>query len=115
MRRVNAEALVRYQELPFPDTTEEHWRFTDLRVFDLDAFQTRSGIVPGHVPAETMLDLDVVGLVMISESGVSVECVFDGIMFQWFDEVHECFYLLVGWDEKFVVYNAVVWQHDLLV
>ena len=38
MRRVNAEALERYQELPLPDTTEEHWRFTDLRGFDPDSF-----------------------------------------------------------------------------
>jgi hypothetical protein len=47
---VNAEALARYQELPLPDTTEEHWRFTDLRGFDPEAFQTRPGTVPGHVP-----------------------------------------------------------------
>ena len=32
MRR--AEALERYRELPVPGTTEEHWRFTDLRGFD---------------------------------------------------------------------------------
>ncbi len=25
-----AEALERYNALPVPDTTEEHWRFTDL-------------------------------------------------------------------------------------
>ena len=43
---MNAEALERYQALPLPDTTEEHWRFTDLRGFDPDAF----GQVPGTVP-----------------------------------------------------------------
>ena len=33
-----AEALERYRSLPVPDTTQEHWRFTDLRGFDPDAF-----------------------------------------------------------------------------
>ena len=112
---MNAEALARYQELPLPDTTEEHWRFTDLRAFDPDAFQTRPGTVPGHVPAETMLDLDVAGLATISESGVSVERAPDGITFQRLDEAHERLYSLVGWDEKFAAHNAAVWQHGLLV
>ena len=112
---MNAEALARYQELPIPDTTEEHWRFTDLRAFDPDAFQTRPGTVPGHVPAETMLDLDVAGLATIGESGVSVERAPDGITFQRLDEGHERLYSLVGWAEKFAAHNAAVWQHGLLV
>ena len=29
-----AEALERYRSLPVPDTTDEPWRFTDLRGFD---------------------------------------------------------------------------------
>jgi len=47
---VNAEALTRYQELPLPDTTQEHWRFTDLRGFDPDAF----GHVQGSDPRLTL-------------------------------------------------------------
>ena len=27
-------ALERYQALPLPSTSDEHWRFTDLRGFD---------------------------------------------------------------------------------
>ena len=34
----NTEALERYHELPMPNTTEESWRFTDLRGFDPDSF-----------------------------------------------------------------------------
>jgi len=34
----NAEAAARYAELPVPTTTEEAWRFTDLRGFDPDSF-----------------------------------------------------------------------------
>jgi hypothetical protein len=33
-----SDALAAYEALPLPDTTEEHWRFTDLRGFDPDAF-----------------------------------------------------------------------------
>src|SRR6476646_5300761 len=116
MHPVNAEAQARYQELPIPDTTEEHWRFTDLRGFDPEAFQTRPGSDPGHVPtADTMLDLDVAGLATITENGVTVERAPEGITFQQLDEGDERLYSLVGWDEKFAAHNAAVWQHGLLV
>jgi Fe-S cluster assembly protein SufD len=114
MRRVNAEALTRYRELPLPDTTEEHWRFTDLRGFDPEAFQTRPGTVPGQVP-QSMLQLDVAGLATISEAGVTVERAPDGVTFARLDEGHERLYSLVGWDEKFAAHNAAVWRHGLLV
>jgi Fe-S cluster assembly protein SufD len=115
MRRVNVEALQRYQSLPLPDTTEEHWRFTDLRGFDPDSFGQVQGTVPRTGPAETMVDLDVSGLATISESGVSVERAPEGVTFQRLDEGHERLYSLVGWDEKFAAHNAAVWQHGLLV
>jgi Fe-S cluster assembly protein SufD len=109
------EALERYRELPLPDTTEEHWRFTDLRGFDPESFETRPGTVPGHVPGATMLELDVAGLATITEGGVSVERAPDGVTFAPLDERHERLYSLVGWDEKFAAHNAAVWQDGLLV
>jgi Fe-S cluster assembly protein SufD len=112
---VNAEALERYQALPLPDTTEEHWRFTDLRGFDPDAFGQVPGTVPEAGPAETMVELDVAGLATISESGVAIERAPEGVTFQRLDEGHERLYSLVGWDEKFSAHNAAVWQHGLLV
>jgi Fe-S cluster assembly protein SufD len=116
MRRVSrAEAIGRYRELPLPDTTEEHWRFTDLRGFDPEAFETRPGTVPGHVTPDTMVDLDVAGVATVTEAGVSIERVPEGITFQQLDEGHERLYSLVGWDEKFAAHNAAVWQHGLLV
>ncbi len=36
-----SDALAAYEKLPLPDTTEEHWRFTDLRGFDPDSFAGR--------------------------------------------------------------------------
>ena len=110
---MNAEALERYRELPLPDTTEEHWRFTDLRGFDPDAFEQR-GLSPDVAPA-TMLDLDVAGLATISEAGVTVERAPEGVTFTPLDEGHERLYSLVGWEEKFAAHNAAVWEHGLFV
>ena len=112
---MKAEALERYQALPLPDTTEEHWRFTDLRGFDPDSFEQVPGSDPRTGPSETMLDLDVAGLATITEAGISIERAPDGITFEALDESDERLYSLVGWDEKFAAHNAAVWQHGLLV
>jgi Fe-S cluster assembly protein SufD len=112
---VRAEALERYQALPLPDTTEEHWRFTDLSDFDPDGFQQVQGSKPVSGHGATMVDLDVAGLATITEAGVEVERSPDGITFAPLDESHERLYSLVGWDEKFAAHNAAVWQHGLLV
>ena len=64
-----AAAAERYAALPLPDTTQEHWRFTDLKGFDPDAFTTNGQVpVPG---TETMLELDAAGLATVTESGLS--------------------------------------------
>jgi Fe-S cluster assembly protein SufD len=114
-----AEALTRYRELPLPDTTEEHWRFTDLRGFDPDAFtpegQTPRGTVPVEGQSLGVSDLDVAGLATISEAGVEIERAPDGVTFAPLDEEHARLYSLVGWDEKFAAHNAALWQHGLLV
>jgi Fe-S cluster assembly protein SufD len=110
-----AEALERYRELPLPDTTEEHWRFTNLRGFDPDSFGRDQGTVPGTTAARAMLDLDVAGLATITEAGVEIERAPEGVTFAPLSEDHERLYSLVGWDEKFAAHNAAVWQHGLLV
>ena len=109
-----AEALERYRTLPLPDTTEEHWRFTDLRGFDPDAY-TRAATPAQPAAVETMLQLDVAALATISEAGVQIEHAPDGITFAPLSEEHERLYSLVGWDEKFAAHNAALWQHGLLV
>jgi Fe-S cluster assembly protein SufD len=111
----HTEALERYRELPLPDTTEEHWRFTDLHGFDPDSFGPGSGTVPETGPAETMVDLDVAGLATITEAGITIERAPEGVTFAPLDEGHERLYSLVGWEEKFAAHNAAVWQHGLLV
>jgi Fe-S cluster assembly protein SufD len=109
------DALERYRELPLPSTTEEAWRFTDLRGFDPDTFgrvpvsETRPG------PGETMLDLDVAGLAVVTEGGIRVEHAPDGVRFEPLTDDAERLYSLVGWDEKFTAHNAAMWRHGLLV
>jgi Fe-S cluster assembly protein SufD len=110
-----AEAIESYRGLPLPDTTEEHWRFTDLKDFDPDSFGRASGSDPKTGPTETMLDLDVAGLATITEAGIQIERAPEGITFAPLTEEHERLYSLVGWDEKFAAHNAAVWEHGLLV
>src|SRR5712691_4078899 len=108
MRRMRTEALERYRELPLPDTTEEHWRFTDLSGFDPDSFSHDGGQSPAVAP-QGMLDLDVAGLATITEAGVEIERAPEGITFEPLSEDHERLYSLVGWDEKFAAHNAALW------
>ena len=109
------EALERYRELPLPDTTQEHWRFTDLRGFDPDAFQKGSDPGRGLTLGSSLLELDVAGLATITEAGVEIERAPDGVIFAPLTEEHERLYSLVGWDEKFAAHNAALWRHGLLV
>jgi Fe-S cluster assembly protein SufD len=109
-----ADAVAAYERLPLPATTEEHWRFTDLRGFDPDSF-VEKGTVPLRGQSLGILDLDVAGLATITEAGVEIERAPEGVTFAPLDEAHERLYSLVGWDEKFAAHNAAVWKHGLLV
>jgi Fe-S cluster assembly protein SufD len=109
-------ALEAYRALPVPDTTEEHWRFTDLKGFDPDSFGasgseplTRTG-GPG-----SMLDLDVAGVATMTPAGIEIERAPEGITFTPLTDDNERLYSLVGWDEKFAAHNAALWEHGLLV
>jgi Fe-S cluster assembly protein SufD len=107
------ELLERYRALPFPDTTQEAWRFTDLKGFDPEAFAGNGHAVEAQ-PA-TMLDLETAGLAVVTEDGVQIERAPDGIRFEPLLEDHERLGELVGWDEKFAAHTAALWKHGLLV
>jgi Fe-S cluster assembly protein SufD len=110
-----AEALERYRELPVPDTTEEHWRFTDLRGFDPDAFGPARGQTPA-VAAESMLELDVAAMATVTETGIEITRAPEGIRFEPLTDAHERLGSLVSWrEDKFAAHNAAVWQNGLLV
>jgi Fe-S cluster assembly protein SufD len=104
------EALEAYRALPLPDTTEEHWRFTDLRGFDPESF---TGTASAEV--STMLDLDVSGYATVTADGIEISKAPEGVRFEPLPEDFDRLYSLVGWDEKFAAPNAAMWQHGLLV
>jgi Fe-S cluster assembly protein SufD len=113
-----AAAAARYAELPLPNTADEHWRFTDLRGFDPEAY-VRNGQVQGPGPqtrpAETMLEVDVAGMATVDENAISiVRGAPEGVTFEPFTD-HARLGELVGTDEKFAAHNAAVWEHGLLV
>jgi Fe-S cluster assembly protein SufD len=106
------DLLERYRALPMPTTTDESWRFTDLKGFDPDAFVQNGQVqVPG---TETMLEIDVSGLARVS-GGIEIERAPEGIRFEALDESHPQLGELVGSDEKFAAQNAALWEHGLLV
>jgi Fe-S cluster assembly protein SufD len=105
-------ALERYRELALPDTTQEAWRFTNLRGFDPDAYG-QNGHVPGTVPS-TMLDIDVAGLAIVSQGGIEIEKAPAGITFEPLGDDPRLG-SLVGADDKFTAHNAAEWRHGLLV
>jgi Fe-S cluster assembly protein SufD len=106
----NAQALEAYRSLPIPDTTEEHWRFTDLAGFDPESFTGGDSAA-----IETMLDLDVAGYATVTAEGIEIESAPEGITFAPLPEDYDKLYSLVGWNEKFAAHNAAMWQHGLLV
>jgi Fe-S cluster assembly protein SufD len=110
-----AELLERYQALPLPTTTDEHWRFTDLRGFDPDSFVQNGHRSLTPVSSESMLEIDVSGLASVTESGIEIERAPEGIVFEPLTDAHELLGALVGADEKFAAHNLAEWKHGLLV
>jgi Fe-S cluster assembly protein SufD len=107
------EALAAYRALPFPTTSDEHWRFTDLAGFDPEAFAL-DGAVAGPAAGETMLDIETLGVASVTERGITIERAPDGVTFEPLGD-HPKLGSLVGTDEKFAAHNAAVWEHGLLV
>jgi Fe-S cluster assembly protein SufD len=112
-----AELLQRYRELPLPTTSDEPWRFTDLKDFDPDAYVGNGGLSQGTVPAKQsgMLDIDVAGLAIVTEAGIEIQRAAEGVTFEALPEDHERLGTLVGHDEKFAAHNAALWKHGLLI
>src|SRR6266480_5649236 len=112
-----ADLLEHYRALPLPSTTDEPWRFTDLKGFDPDTFVSNGhvpGPGPGTSPAATMLELDVAAFATVTEDGIEIERAPEGVTFEPLVE-HELLGTLVGADEKFAAHNAASWQNGLLV
>jgi Fe-S cluster assembly protein SufD len=107
-----AEALERYNDLPVPPTTEEAWRFTDLRGFDPDSF-TGSEVAAGN--GAQMVEVDRAGLVLVTEDGIELVSAPEGVTVEPLADDHPRLHGLVRWDDKFTAHNAALWRNGLLV
>jgi Fe-S cluster assembly protein SufD len=105
-------ALERYREIPLPTTTEESWRFTDLKGFDPDSYSVNGA--SAIAAPETMLDLDVAGLAVVGDGGLEIQSAPEGVRFELLSK-HDLLGTLVGSEEKFAAHNAAMWEHGLLV
>jgi Fe-S cluster assembly protein SufD len=111
-----ADLLERYRALPLPTTSDEHWRFTDLKGFDPEAFVS-NGRVQGQTlaaTAQSMVEIDVAAVATVSETGIEIDRAPGEITFEPLVD-HERLGTLVGAEEKFAAHNAAVWEHGLLV
>jgi Fe-S cluster assembly protein SufD len=102
----------RYESLSLPTTADEHWRFTDLKGFDPEAFSGDGATGVQAPPA--MLEVDVAGLAVASEGGIEIVRAPDGVTFEPLRD-HPRLGTLIGADEKFAAHNAASWEHGLLV
>jgi Fe-S cluster assembly protein SufD len=107
-----AAALERYHALPLPSTTDEHWRFTDLRGFDPDAFSVNGA--QARSAGDSMLQIDAVAVAEATEGGIEIIRAPEGITFAPLED-HELLGTLVGAEDKLTAHNAAVWKHGLLV
>ncbi|HMB81517.1 MAG TPA: hypothetical protein VKI43_15665, partial [Vicinamibacterales bacterium] len=107
-----AEAKERYEALPMPSTSDEHWRFTNLRGFDPAAF--RDGRTPSPAaPSKAMLDLDVSGRAVVTEHGIEILSAPEGVTFAPLPADYDS--KLIPDDDKFAMQNLAEWEHGLLV
>jgi Fe-S cluster assembly protein SufD len=111
MRR--AQLLERYQSLPLPTMSDEHWRFTDLKGFDPESFGANGAKAVER--AGSMLEIETAAVAHVSEAGIEIERAPAGVVFEPLPEGHELLGTLVGTDEKFAAHNAAEWTHGLLV
>ncbi|MGH3061026.1 MAG: Fe-S cluster assembly protein SufD [Gaiellaceae bacterium] len=107
-----AAALERYRALPLPSTTDEHWRFTDLRGFDPDAFSVNGA--KARSAGDSMLEIDAAAVAEATEGGIEIVRAPDGITFAPLED-HELLGTLVGAEDKLTAHNAALWKHGLLV
>jgi Fe-S cluster assembly protein SufD len=103
------DAAKLFAELPLPSTSDEHWRFTDLRGFDPSP--APGNVVPGTSTA--MLDLEVAARAHVTENGIEIVNAPDGITFEPLPADYEA--RLIPDDDKFALENLARWQHGLLV
>jgi Fe-S cluster assembly protein SufD len=102
------DAAKRFAELPLPSTSDEHWRFTDLRGFDPAPANGAAAVATGP-----MLDLDVSARAIVTENGIEIIGAPEGIRFELLPKDYDA--KLIPDDDKFALENLSKWEHGLLV
>ena len=105
------EAAKLHAKLPLPSTSDEHWRFTDLRGFDPEE-QVPGAVVPG-AGGTPMLDLEVAARAVVTENGIEIVSAPDGVTFEPLPIDYEA--RLIPDDDRFALENLARWRHGLLV
>jgi Fe-S cluster assembly protein SufD len=103
------QAAQRFDELPLPTTADEHWRFTDLRGFEVPEKVSDTS----KVSTRPALDLEVAGRAHVTETGIEILEAPDGVTFEPLPVDYPS--KLIPDDDKFAVENLARWQHGLLV
>ena len=93
-------------------TSDEHWRFTDLRGFDPESYAVDGA--DARSVADSMLEIDAAAVADATEGGIEIVSAPEGITFAPLAD-HERLGTLVGPEDKLTAHNAAVWQHGLLV
>jgi Fe-S cluster assembly protein SufD len=107
------EARTLYEALPLPSTADEHWRFTNLRGFDVASFGAVPAAGSDMATGKAMLDLDVAGRALVTESGIEIVSAPEGITYEPLPADYPS--SLIPDDDKFALHNLAEWQHGLLV
>ncbi|MBA3843077.1 MAG: Fe-S cluster assembly protein SufD [Actinobacteria bacterium] len=103
------QAAQRFEELPLPSTSDEHWRFTSLRGFDPQP----ADVTAARQSSGDMLDLDVSGRAVVTENGIEIVSAPEGVTFAPLPAEYPS--KLIPDDDKFAVENLARWEHGLLV
>jgi Fe-S cluster assembly protein SufD len=109
---MRTDALEAYRAIPMPSTSDESWRFTNLKGFDPESFSANGAT--GVATASGLLELEAAGIVRVSEGGIEIERAPEGVRFEKLVD-HPRLGELVGSDEKFAAHNAAMWENGLLV
>ena len=91
------QAAKRFAQLPLLSTSDEHWRFTDLRGFDPEPKVSDTKVSE----TKAMLDLDVAARAIVTESGIEIVGAPEGIRFEALPADYEA--TLIPDDDKFAV------------
>lgn len=111
---MRADLLERYRALALPTTRDEHWRFTDLRGFDPEAWSADAA--GSAAPARpSFVDLDAAGIATLDERGLELHSAPEGVRFEALTDAEPLLGSLVKTDDKLRAHNAAVWEHGLLV